>query len=118
MRLSELGANAAADAVLRYLDGGYLRLLSTGGDRVAELRFGIPAFRPAARGIAEAAPIAPAAASGGVAARFVAVAADGLTTVFEGSVGDAGSTADVRLSETNIEARALVVIDEFRYQHP
>ncbi|MBK7086929.1 MAG: hypothetical protein IPH53_20685 [Flavobacteriales bacterium] len=116
MKLSSLAADAAADAVTARVDGGYLRVY---GDvaLVVELRFANPAFNPATGGVARANPIVAGYARGGIARTFRAVAADGATVVFEGTV-NSREPADMVLGDTNIQPNAHVSVDVFTYTHP
>lgn len=124
-RLSNAGANAAADAVLALLDGGKLRLYDgtqptdadtpiTTQQLLAELTFNTPAFAAAVDGIAAANPITadPSAPGSGTATWFRAVTAGG-ATVFDGSVGT--SSANVILNSTAISAGASVALSAFSY---
>lgn len=108
-RRTAAAANAAADAAVRLLDGGYLRIYD--GDRgLVELRFGVPAFRAARGGIARAESIAAARAQAtGTAQTFEAVSAAG-RLVLSGRIG-----IDLVLDRTYIEAGATVSVSSFTY---
>jgi hypothetical protein len=124
--LSDVGASAAADAVTALLDGGYLRFftapqpanantpLST-QRQLAELRFSSPAFGPSVAGVAKANAIAPDtdADDTGTATWFRTYRSDGLTPVFDGSLGLTG--ADLVLNEVDIQAHAQVEVTAFTY---
>lgn len=116
MRLGNRAATTACDAVTRLLDGGYLRIYGAVA-LVAELRFGVPAFAPAVDGHAIANPIAAGYARGGIAETFRAVAEDGATVVFDGTVGTTDDS-DMVLTDTNIQPNAHVSVDVFTYTHP
>ena len=136
-KLSDVAINAAADVVCSLLNGGYLRLYSgsqpatastaiTSQMQLAELRFSSKAFAPAAGGVAAANAIAPdkAAAAVGMAQWFRAFKSDGLTSVFDGSVGINNPAAkppqlyNVALKNNSIVRDAEIRIDSFSYRQP
>lgn len=121
--------NAQVDAVTRQLDGGYLRLYS--GPRpanadepiarqqlLAELRFSSPAFEAADRGAAQARTIIQetSAKETGQATWFRTFKADGVTAVFDGSVGTAD--ANIVMNNANIQINAIVSLSAFSYSMP
>lgn len=126
MKLSDEAINAKADRLGAILDGGFLRLYGgpqpakpsiTANDdaKLAELRFGNPAFGPAKSGLLTANPIAPdiKARATGKANWFRCFAADGATAVMDGSVGESGK--DMNLICVDIQQNAEVLIDGFTY---
>lgn len=126
-RLSSAGASAAAAAACALLDGGYLRIYSGAqpptvddslGAQVllAELDFGSPAFGGVVDGRTTAHAEDTDAKATGVASWFRAVEADGLTPVFDGTVGT--DNADVVLTDVEIERHAQVSIELTYVQAP
>src|SRR5574342_1182510 len=99
VRISVEAANAEADALCDKLDGGYVRIydgpmpasVDTPADRqhLAEMRFGVPAFKPARDGEAEAFPMEPElhAPKRGKPAWYRAFKADGISPIMDGTVG-------------------------------
>jgi hypothetical protein len=126
-KLSTVAANAAADAVTPLLNSGYLRLYDgtqpPSADTavstqvlLAELRYASPAFGAAVNAIATANAITPDASANatGTASWFRALASDGTTTIFDGSVGTAD--ADLVLSAVAIAAGTAVSVSAFTYE--
>ncbi len=125
--LSDAAASAAADAVCALLDGGYLKIYdgtmpasadtaTTTQEFLAELRWNVRAFRGAAKGLALANPLrqdVPVAATG-TARWFRAVKADGVTPVFDGTVGKTGAT--LNLKSVALSEGAEIVVTDFSYQ--
>lgn len=125
-KVSNAGANAAADALLALLNNGYLRLYSgtqpTDADTaigaqvlLAELRFGATAFAGAAAGVAAANALTAdsSADASGTATWFRALKSDGTTVVFDGSVGTSG--ANLNLNSVAISSGAAVSVSTFSY---
>jgi len=120
-KLTDLVANAQADAQAPLANGGYMRWYdgtqpATGGaaittqNKVAELRFGTPAFGAAASGIIAANAITPdPAAIGGTVSWFRIFQADGTSSLWDGSIGvkdspNAGDHYDIELNSVIIPA--------------
>lgn len=124
-RLSGVAANAAANAVVSLLADGFLRLYDgarpasadmpvTRQRQLAELRFAAVPFVPAVDGLSHAQAIRrDFADESGRATWFRCVAADGRTTIVDGSVGLSG--ADLNLSSVDISAGAEITVTAFRY---
>lgn len=125
-RLSNVGANAAADATCALLNSGKLRLYDgaqpTNADTaigaqvlLAELTFNATAFGAAVAGVATANAITQdsSADATGVAAWFRALKSDGTTVIFDGSVGTSG--ANLNLNSTSISAGAAVSVSSFTF---
>ena len=121
LKLGKAAANVAADALCALLNGGVLRLYTgiqpvtadtalADNTLLAELVFGSPAFDVATEGVATAHAITKDgdAAATGTATWFRAVQSDGITTVFDGSVGVSGS--DVNMPTTSIVQHAEIVV--------
>jgi len=119
-QLSTTAVNAAADAVVDLLDGGYLRIYNgtqppdantavSDQTLLAELRFGTPAFGDASGGEAEANAITAedSALDDGTATWFRALQSDGSTIVFDGSV----DTANANLILDNVEILTGMAVD-------
>lgn len=121
--------NAQVEAVTKQLDGGFLRLY--GGRRpatadepirdqklLAELRFSSPAFEPAERGEARARTIIQdtSAKETGEATWFRCFKSDGVTPVFDGSVGTTDS--NIVMNNANIQINAIVSLSAFTYGVP
>lgn len=108
--------NAALDARSARLANGYLRIYSgaqpadtsvaiAGQTLLLELRFGAPAFGPAAAGVAAALALAVATIlATGVATWFRCLQADGVTAEVDGSVGTAN--ANLIMASTNLQQGA------------
>lgn len=119
--------NAQADLVARALDDGYLRLYSgtqpanastalSGQTLLSELRFADPCAPAASNGVLTFAAIDTAAAlATGTATWFRCLAADGTTTVLDGSVGLTGDTPNLVLSDVALSSPGLVLIDAFTH---
>lgn len=124
-QLSNVAANAEADAIGRLLDNGYLRIydgsqpatadtaVST-QNLLAELRFAATSAPAAADGVLTFSTIAAVvAALTGTAAWFRALKADGTSAVFDGSVG--ASSANMVLAALSIQANVQVSVSNFTY---
>lgn len=104
MALSELAANAAADAVCGLLDGGTLYIQNSAGGVLADLTYGSPAFASASGGKCAGLPLEPEldAPVRGKPAKFVACGSDG-KIVFTGAVGaELTLNVDVILKHTEV----------------
>lgn len=125
-KLSNAGANAAADAVTALLATGYLRIYdgsqpATADTAIstqvllAELRFGATAFGAAVAGVSTANAITAdsSADATGTAAWFRALKSDGTSAVFDGSVGTSG--ANLNLNSTAIQSGAAVSVSALTY---
>lgn len=125
-KLSNAGANAAADAVVDLADNGYIRIYDgtqpTDADTaigaqvlLAELRWNATAFGAAVAGIATANAITAdsSANATGTATWFRALKSDGTTVLFDGSVGT--SSADLIMTTTSIVSGAEVSVTAFTY---
>lgn len=124
--LSNLAADAAADAVTSLLDGGYLRIYDgvqpstadspIGKQRLlAELRYANPAFYAAVDGIAKSHAIdgEPSARASGRASFTRSLDISGLP-VFDGSVGT--RNADTLLDSVDIEEGSTITMSYQTYQ--
>lgn len=118
--------NAEADAVCALLNNGYLRIYDgtqpvtsdtaiVGQTLLAELRFGSPAFGAAAAGVAAANALTQdsSANASGTASWFRALASDGSTPVYDGSVGT--SDSDININSVAISSGASVAITSLSY---
>lgn len=125
-KLTNAAASAAADAVVDLLDNGYLRIYdgtqATNADTavgaqvlLAELRFNATAFGAASNGVATANAFTQdsSANATGTASWFRALASNGTTVVFDGSVGTA--SADLVLNSVSITSGAAVSVTSFTY---
>jgi len=125
-QISTTAQNAACNAVVDLLDGGYLRIYSgskpanantaiTDQVLLAELRFGTPAFGDAANGVATANAITSDtnANATGTAAWFRSLQSDGTTVVFDGTVGTSG--ANLNLDSTSISTGDTVAVSSLTY---
>ena len=125
-RLTDLGANSAADAVcvlansgkLRIYDGTQAATADTAiGAQVllAELTLNSTAFGAASGGVATANAITAdsSADATGTATWFRVVKSDGTTKLFDGSVGTSG--ANLNLNSVAISAGAAVSVTSFTY---
>lgn len=125
-KLTDLAANASADAVTPLLNTGYLRIYSgtqpatadtaiTSQTLLAELRFASTAFGAAADGVATANAIVDedSALATGTATWFRLFKSDGTTAVADGSVGTSG--ADLNLSSVSLAPGITVSVTSFTY---
>lgn len=125
-KLSNAGANAAADAVAPLLNNGYLRIYDgaqpTDADTaigaqvlLAELRYNATAFGAAAAGVATANAITSDASANatGTATWFRSLKSDGTTVMFDGSVGTA--SANLVLNSVAIQVGAQVSVSAHTY---
>lgn len=124
-KLANLGANAAADAVVDQADGGSLRIYSgtqaTNADTavgaqtlLAELPLGTPAFGAASAGVATANAITDdsSANATGTASWFRVVTSGG-AALWDGSVGT--SNADLVLDSVSIVSGGTVSVTSFTF---
>ncbi len=125
-KLANAAASAAADAVARQLDNGYLRIYdqtqATNADTavgaqvlLAELRFNATSAPAASNGVLtfNAFTADASANATGTATWFRALKSDGTSAVFDGSVGTA--TADLVLNAVAITSGAAVSVTSFTY---
>lgn len=125
-KLTNLAANAAADAVAYLLDAGKLRIYDGSQPATADTAIGAQVllaeltFNATSAGAAVAGVLTfnaitsdSSADATGTAAWFRALKADGSTAVFDGSVGTA--TSDIVLNTTSIVLGAAVSISAFTY---
>lgn len=128
-KYSNACVNAAADAVARLLDNGYLRIYSgsqpTNADTaigaqtlLAELRFNATSAPGASAGVLtfNAFTADSSADATGTAAWFRALKSDGTSAVFDGSVGT--GTNDLVINSTAISAGAAVSATSLTYTQP
>ncbi len=124
-KLSNAGANAAADAVCALLNSGFIDIYDgaqpatadtaiTTQVKLARLTFGATAFAAAIAGVATANAITSdsSADATGTASWFRACKSDG-SAIFDGSVGT--SSANLVLSTTSITAGAVVGVSSCTY---
>jgi len=127
-KISDVAANAAADAVVDLLNTGKLQIYDgaqpatadTAVDAqtlLAELTFGNPAFGNASAGVATANAITAdsSANATGTAAWFRVLQSDD-TKMFDGSVGTSG--CDLNLNSVEIQSGAEVSVSSFTYTQP
>ena len=125
-KLSNVAANAAADAICALANTGYLRIYDGTQPATADtaistqvllatLRLNSTAFGSAVAGVATANAITSdsAAAATGTASWFRALKSDGTTVLFDGSVGTSG--ANLNLNTTSIVANAAVSCTSFTF---
>lgn len=115
-------ANDQADLLARQLDDGYLRIYSgtqpanadtalSGNTLLVTLRYANPSAPAAVNGaLTFTNPASVYAPTAGTATFFRAFKADGTTVVLDGTVGLAGDTPNLILSDTSIEAGQLIVV--------
>jgi hypothetical protein len=126
-RLTDLAANAAADAVAALLAGGEVRIYDGGQPATADTAIttqtllvacalGSPAFGAASGGVVTANPVADGTAvATGTAAWFRAVTSGG-AGVFDGSVGTSG--ANLNLPTVTLAPGVVVSISGLTYTQP
>lgn len=124
-KLANLGANAAADAVVDQADGGALRIYDgsqpanadtavSGQTLLAELTLGSPAFGAASAGVATANAITgDASANATGTASWFRVVTSGSAALWDGSVGT--SSADLILDSTSIVSGGSVDVTSFTF---
>jgi hypothetical protein len=126
-KLSDVAANAEADAVAALLNNGYLRIYTTpqpanantalsGQTLLATLRFNATAFGASVAGLATANALTQDsdAAATGTAVWFRALKSDGTTVVFDGDIGT--SAADLVMATTSIVQHAIISVTSFTFQ--
>lgn len=116
--------NAACNAIVDLVDVGTTDangdlVIMTGGDvEVATLAFSNPAFGAASAGVATASTItSDSSATGGTAALFKVQDRDN-TEVWRGTVGIAGSGADLIMSSVTIGAGDIVAVTSLTFTMP
>jgi len=130
LKVSILGINAEADALARLLDGGFIWIM---GDEKAEtadapvltaplatLRFGSPAFAPAAGGVIKSNPIEADRNTAGTGKPkwLRAVTAD-LRAVFDGTVGANGCNLNIQTNNGKVPTifpGGEFAVDEITYR--
>lgn len=125
-KLANVGANAAADAVARLLDNGFLRIYDgtqpTNADTavgaqvlLAELRYNATSAPAAAAGVLTFNAITSdtSANATGTASWFRALKSDGSSAVYDGSVGTSG--ADINFNSVAFSIGAQVDITALTY---
>lgn len=128
-RITNAVASAMCDALVDQLDNGYLRIydgtIPTNADTavgaqtlLAELRFNATAFGAASNGVATAnAFTADSSANAtGTAAWFRALASNGSTVIFDGTVGTSGD--DLNLNTVSIVSGAAVSVSSMTVTMP
>ena len=126
LKLSNNVVNPQADALSDLADNGYLRIYDgtqpatadtaiTTQVLLAELRFNATAAPAASNGVLTFNAITQdsSANNTGTASWFRALASDGSTALFDGSVGTSGS--DINIATTSIVAGAIVGVSSFVY---
>lgn len=130
VQITNLLANTQVDAALALANSGYIRYYGgskpVSGDTalgsqtlLAELRFGSPAFGSASSGIATANPITAdsSAPASGTATWFRVVKADGVTKLWDGTIGTSGCDINITGSAV-IAAGQSVALTSFTFTHP
>lgn len=124
-KLSNEGANAAADAVTALANSGKLRIYSgtkpanadasITGTLLAELTLNATAFGAASAGVATANAITAdsSADASGTATHFRVWKSNGTSPLWDGTVGTSG--ADLNLNSVAISAGAQVSVSSFTY---
>lgn len=124
--LANAAASAAADAVARQLDNGYLRIYSgtkptnadtalSGNTLLAELRFNATSAPGASNGVLtfNAFTADSSADATGTASFFRALQSNGTSAVMDGTVGTSGS--DLNLNSVSIVSGANVAVTSMTY---
>lgn len=128
-KLSDVAANAQANALATLANSGYLRIYAgskpadpntalSGQTKLAELRFASTAFQSASAGLIIANSITPEtdAPASGTATWFRVFKTDGTTGLWDGTVGASGTGADMTINSTSIVQHAALSISDFRHQ--
>lgn len=116
-KLSQLAVETACNAVTTLLNAGFLRLFD--GDKLlAEMRFADPAFSPSVDGSASALPLQPdrQVRATGKPNRFVAVGPDGMSVIWQGTIGKPKSPVFIKDSE--LRENGEVSVTSMVYTHP
>jgi hypothetical protein len=125
-KLTNLGANTAADAVTALANSGFIKVYDGAQPATADtaittqvllatLTFGATAFGSAVAGVATANSITSdsAADATGTAAWFRVYKTDGTTAIFDGSVGTSG--ADLNFGTVAFVTNAIIEVTSFTY---
>jgi hypothetical protein len=125
-KLTNLGANSAADAVTALANSGFIKVYDGAQPATADtaittqvllatLTFGATAFGSAVAGVATANSITSdsAADATGTAAWFRVYKTDGTTAIFDGSVGTSG--ADLNFGTVAFVTNAIIEVTSFTY---
>lgn len=124
-KLSNVGANASADGICALCNAGFIDIYDGAQPATADtaigaqvmlvrLTFGSPAFSAAVAGVATANAITfGVAAATGTAAWFRAYETDGVTALFDGSVGT--GTTNIVLTSTAITIGGTVLVTALTY---
>lgn len=128
-KLTNLGANASANAVTALVSAGWIRIYdgvqpATADTAIvsqvllASIRLGTPAFATAVAGVAAGNAVTPDLDidANGIATWFRAYKSDGTTPVYDGSVGLLG--CDLNLTSVTFLQHGTVTITSFSYQQP
>jgi len=125
-KLSDTAANTQANALAALVNSGYLRIYDgaqpadantaiSGQTKLAELRFDAVAFGSAVSGVITANAIVPDsdAPATGTASWFRVLKSDGVTALWDGTVGTAN--CNLNLSAVNIQQHAVVSVTSFTH---
>lgn len=120
-RISLLARNVQLDSLRTLADNGYLKIYDgvqpadpdtviTTQNKLTELRFGSPAFGPSSGGVITANAIAddPNAALNGTATWFRVLKSDGVTPLWDGSVGTGGANLNINSAAIQQGSRVSV----------
>lgn len=126
-QIANATVSAQADLLSALLNGGYLRIYDgsqpanadtaiTDQTLLVSLRFATPSAAPAVNGLVTFnALISGIASTTGTATWCRALAADGTTVVFDGTVGVAGDTPNVVMNSVSIVPTAVVSNEGFTF---
>lgn len=129
-QLTDATANAAADAVARLLDGGFIDIYDNTNAQPANADTAVPGTSVKLARIALANPSAPAAVAGvvtftdpapvnplasGTALWFRALKSDGVTAVYDGTIGVTANSFNLVLGTTTITVGTNVDITSATY---
>jgi hypothetical protein len=110
--------NAQANSLATLCNNGYIRIKTTAGVTLAELRFGATAFDDAVAGVLTAKAITPedAALADGEATKYEVYKSDGTTLLWTGTVGT--SNADLVINAVNLTTGAQVTLTSLVHTVP
>lgn len=124
--MSETAVNAQADQLAQLANNGFIRIYDgdqpdssddpiTDQNQLCELLLGSPAFAPASGGAIQANPITadPDADNTGDASWFRVFESDGVTALWDGSVGT--SNCDININSVSIQQHANVSLTAFSH---
>ncbi len=111
--------NAICSLVAGQSNNGYIRIYQ-GATKLAELRFGSPAFGSPTNGVVVSNAITAdtSADATGVADIFRVFQSDGTTEILNGSCGDMASSAQMKMDSVSVSQNQTIALTSFTYTAP